>query len=137
MLCLAAAKDYRLIHEINQEFRKTFLEINFLRLIHLEISLKDFHLTTCKEIEKQYLLVLQAKVKTSLTSEDGQNYGTVPMPTFASRPLIAFYNTGGQGDGVPKAGVQQAAADSRGSRTCMCANTFMLRGGTRRGGRMN
>ena len=29
----------------------------------------------------------------------------------------------GQGDGVPKAGVQQAAADSRGSRTCVCANT--------------
>ena len=29
----------------------------------------------------------------------------------------------GQGDGVPKAGLQQAAADSRGSRTCVCANT--------------
>ena len=43
----------------------------------------------------------------------------------------------GQGDGVPKAGVQQAAADSRGSRTCVCANTFMLRGGTRRGRRLN
>ena len=31
----------------------------------------------------------------------------------------------GQGDGVPKAGVQQAAADSRGSRNCVCAITFM------------
>ena len=30
----------------------------------------------------------------------------------------------GEGDGVPKAGRQQAAADSRGSRTCVCANTF-------------
>ena len=29
----------------------------------------------------------------------------------------------GQGDGVPKAGGQQAAADSRRSRTCVCANT--------------
>ena len=29
------------------------------------------------------------KVKTSLTSEDGQNYGAIPMPMFASRPLIA------------------------------------------------
>ena len=29
----------------------------------------------------------------------------------------------GQGDGVPKACHQQAAADSRGSRTCVCANT--------------
>ena len=27
------------------------------------------------------------KVKTSLTSEDGQNYGAIPMPMFASRPL--------------------------------------------------
>ena len=30
----------------------------------------------------------------------------------------------GQVDGVPKAGAKQAAADSRGSRTCMCAITF-------------
>ena len=29
----------------------------------------------------------------------------------------------GQGDGVPKAGLQQAAADSQGSRTCVCVNT--------------
>ena len=29
-------------------------------------------------------------------------------------------NKDGQGDGVPKAGLQQAAADSRGSRTCVC-----------------
>ena len=39
------------------------------------------------------------------------------------------------GGWVPKAGVQQAAADSRGSRTCVCTNTFMLRGGTRKGGK--
>ena len=44
----------------------------------------------------------------------------------------------GQGDGVPKACSQQAAADSRGSRTCVCANTFSVWGGTRRGqGRIN
>ena len=30
----------------------------------------------------------------------------------------------GQGDGVPKAGLKQAAADSRGSRTCVCASTL-------------
>ena len=35
--------------------QETFLEINFLRLIHLEIFLKEFHLNTCTEIEKQYL----------------------------------------------------------------------------------
>ena len=27
------------------------------------------------------------KVKTSLTSEDGQNYGTIPMPVFATKPM--------------------------------------------------
>ena len=30
----------------------------------------------------------------------------------------------GQGDGAPKAGQEQAAAGSRGSRTCVCAITF-------------
>ena len=44
---------------------------------------------------------------------------------------------GGQGDGVPKACHQQAAADSRGSRTCVCAITFSRAGGPRRGRRMN
>ena len=34
---------------------KRFLEINFLRLIHPEIILKEFNLTTCKETEKQSL----------------------------------------------------------------------------------
>ena len=32
-------------------------------------------------------LDLQPQVKTSLTSEDGQNYGAIPMLMFASRPL--------------------------------------------------
>ena len=32
-------------------------------------------------------LNLQPKMLASLTSEDGQNYGTIPMHTFASRPL--------------------------------------------------
>ena len=49
----------------------------------------------------------------------------------------------GQGDGVPKAGVQQAAADSQGSRTCdsqgsrtcVCANTQPGPGGTHAGSR--
>ena len=31
---------------------------------------------------------------------------------------------GGQGDGVPKACLEQAAADSQGSRTCVCVITF-------------
>ena len=59
MLSSAATKDCRLIHGINPEHRKRFLEINFLRLIHLEIFLKEFHLKTCTEIEKQYLTNLR------------------------------------------------------------------------------
>ena len=39
-------------------------------------------------------------------------------------------------DGAPKAGLQQAAADSRGSRTCVCVST-QTSGWHRRGGRMN
>ena len=34
---------------------KRFLEIKFLRMIHPEIILKEFNLTTCKETEKQSL----------------------------------------------------------------------------------
>ena len=38
--------------------------------------------------------------------------------------------TDGQGDGVPKAGLQQAAADSRGSRTCVECYHPRYRGGS-------
>ena len=43
----------------------------------------------------------------------------------------------GQEYGVPKACSKQAAADSRGSRTCVCGNTLSLGDGRRRGRRMN
>ena len=56
---------------------KRFLEINFLRLIHPEIILKEFNLTTCEETGKQ----------TIHTSEDRLNEGTISMPTFATKPL--------------------------------------------------
>ena len=39
--------------------------------------------------------------------------------------ILHKYSIGGQEDGVPKAGQQQAAADSQGSQTCMCANTLI------------
>ena len=51
----AATKDCRLTHGINLDYRKTFLDINFLRLIHPEIILKEFNLTTCKVTGKQAL----------------------------------------------------------------------------------
>ena len=54
-LCSAATKDGRLTHGINLDYRKTFLEINFLRLTHPEIILKEFNLTTCKETVKPSL----------------------------------------------------------------------------------
>ena len=47
--------------------------------------LNELHLTTCKDIEKQSLE--QKETKTSHTSEDRQNQGTIPMPTFAPIPL--------------------------------------------------
>ena len=65
----AAMKGCRLMHGINQEYRRTFVQMNFLRLILLKIFLKEFHLNTCTEIGK---LFLETQVKTSLTSEDGR-----------------------------------------------------------------
>ena len=38
---------------------------------------------------------------------------------------IVEYCVDGQEDGVPKACPQQAAADPRGSRTCVCANSMV------------
>ena len=46
--------------------------------------------------------------------------------------------SGGQGDGVPKASLQQAVADPRGAQTCVCASSFLARvAHARREGRMN
>ena len=70
---------------INLEHRKTFYEINFLRLIHPKIFLKEVQSDDVQRNREADLG--DPKVKTSLTSEDGQNYGAIPMPTFAPRPL--------------------------------------------------
>ena len=51
--CSAATQGSRLTHGIYLDYRKTFWEINFLRMIHPEIILKEFNLTTCKGTEKQ------------------------------------------------------------------------------------
>ena len=37
----------------NLDHKTTYLESNFLRLVHPEIILKEFNLTTCKETGKQ------------------------------------------------------------------------------------
>ena len=82
MLCSAATKDCRLIHGINPDYRKTFIGNQFLRLIHPEIILKDFNLTTCTNREAA---PEAERTKTIYTSEDRLNQG--PIPTFATRPL--------------------------------------------------
>ena len=59
--------------------------------------------------------------------EVGQNFVTRNASEFLHTVACREYTLprgDGQGDGVPKAGRQQAAADSRGSRTCVCASTF-------------
>ena len=58
--------------------------INFLRLIHPYIILKEFILAHHKENEDQFL-TLQGQ--TLFARYDKQNQGTIPMPTFATRPL--------------------------------------------------
>ena len=84
-------------------YRKTFLVINFLRLIHLEIILKEFVLAQHNGNENQSnrpqsgrlfsqeitnkVEILQATRtdKTLFTSDDKQNKGTIPMLTYAGR----------------------------------------------------
>ena len=81
----AVTKDCRLTRGINLDFRKTFLEINFLRLIHPETILKEVQ---SDDVQRNREAVPEAgRTKTSHTSEDRQNQGTIPMPTLATRPL--------------------------------------------------
>ena len=67
--------------------RKRFLEINFLSFD----SPRDYsQIISSDDVQRNREAALgDPKVKTSLTSEDGQNYGAIPMPVFASRPLTA------------------------------------------------
>ena len=68
----------------NPEYRKTFWEINFLRMMRLKIFLR----ISSDDVQRNREAALgDPKVKTSLISEDGQNYGAIPMPMFVSRPL--------------------------------------------------
>ena len=66
--------------------QENVFEINFLRLIHLKIFPKEFHLTTCKEIEKRSLKPTGRRL---FTQAKTQNQVTIPMPTFAMKPLTA------------------------------------------------
>ena len=52
--CSAATRDCRLTHGINLDYRKTFWEINFLRVITCRSSSEKSNLTTCTETEKRF-----------------------------------------------------------------------------------
>ena len=65
---------------------KTFLEINSLRLIHPEIILKEF--IQSDDVQRNRKAVPEAeRTKTGHTREDRLNQGTIPTPTFATKPL--------------------------------------------------
>ena len=72
VLCSTATKDCRLIHGINPEYRKTFVGSQFSTFD----SPRDFpQRISCDNVQRNREAVpldLQPKVKTSLTSEDGQ-----------------------------------------------------------------
>ena len=55
-----------------------FLQINYLRLIQ-DIFRKEFHPNTCRE--NREAVPGDTKV--------GQNYGTIPMPMFATKPMTS------------------------------------------------
>ena len=77
----------------------------------------------------------QLKERVILTFLENQKGLFHHLKTHIRMPVKRQITFGGQGDGVSKTGQKQAAADSRGSRTCVCANTFSFRGGTRSGGK--
>ena len=73
---------------------------------------------------------LKAMVKRSIEQEiRNKNFGA-RSGNFEKNAVVKNQGTKqrGQGDGVPKACTEQAAADSRGSRTCVCASTFLFPG---------
>ena len=83
--CSAATKGCRLIHGINLEHRKNIFENQFSTFD----APRDFpRRISSDDVQRNREAALgDPKLKTSLKSEDGQNYGTIPLPTFASKPL--------------------------------------------------
>ena len=70
--------------------------------------------------------------------EVGQYFVTRNASEFLLRSVACREYTlprDGQGDGVPKACPKQAAADSRGSRTCVCVITLWYTGWHTQGGK--
>ena len=77
-------KDCRLTHGISLDYRKTFLEINFLRFISPRYYSQRIQ---SDDVQRNREAVSEAgRTKTIHTSEDRLNQGTIPMPTFATKP---------------------------------------------------
>ena len=83
--CWAATKVGLLTHGIHQDYRKTFLVIKFLTFD----SPGDYsRRIQSDDVQRNRGAAPEAeRMKTSHTSEDRQSQGTIPMPTFATRPL--------------------------------------------------
>ena len=72
--CFSATKDCRLIHGTNLDYKKTFFESNFQRLIHPEIILKEFNLTTCKETGEHSLKPEGRRLFTQVKTDQNQEF---------------------------------------------------------------
>ena len=74
-----------MIHGIDLECRKTFFGNQFSTFD----SPRDFpqRISSDDVQRNREAAPGDPRVKTSLTSEDGQNYGTIPMSMLATRPL--------------------------------------------------
>ena len=85
VLCTAATTDCRLTHGINLDYRKVFLENKFSTF---ESPRDHPQRIQCDNAQRNREAAPKAgKTKTIHTSEDRQNHGTIPMPTFATKPL--------------------------------------------------
>ena len=91
--CWAATNACLLIRGIHRDYRKTCLEIKFLRLVHPEIIIQEFTFAHNKENENQFHR--PKGPGTLFATDDKQTGDTIPMPTLARRPSTEFYNAGG------------------------------------------
>ena len=82
--CSVATKDCRLTHGINLDFRKTFLVSQFSTFD----SPRDHpQRIQFDDVQRNREAVPEAgRTKTIHTREDRLNHGTIPMPTFATKP---------------------------------------------------
>ena len=83
--CSAATKDCRLTHGINLDYKKNVLGNQFSSFD----SPRDYsQRIQSDDVQRNREAVPETwRTKTIHTSEDRQNQGTIPMPTFATRPL--------------------------------------------------